>query len=165
MRTGSLLVEGHNSSSLPSLLRRHERRCGHHRRRGARILRLIGSIIGVPLPLGRRTVAFSGGRRVRSCCRCQRLMSSRGLCAVRNASLGGASITCKNPNVSKACTYYTDFRRSFISVYAVSISFIRALASTSPWGLSFTWRMNLPVPSNRPSGSAISAPRKNPTLT
>jgi len=60
---------------------------------------------------------------------------------------------------------YSAFRRRFISVYAVSISFIRAVASTSRSGLSFTWRMNLPVPSNRRSGSAISAPRKNPTLT
>ena len=39
------------------------------------------------------------------------------------------------------------------------------VSSTSRSGLSFTWRMNLPVPSNRPPGSAISAPRKNPTLT
>src|SRR5262245_2065480 len=52
-----------------------------------------------------------------------------------------------------------------MSAYAVSMSFMRAVASTSHSGLSFTWRMNLPVPSNRPSGSASSAPRKNPTLT
>src|SRR5262245_53267326 len=42
---------------------------------------------------------------------------------------------------------------------------MRGVASMSRSGLSFTWRMNLPVPSNRPSGSASSAPRKNPTLT
>src|SRR5260221_761547 len=57
------------------------------------------------------------------------------------------------------------FRRPFMSVYAVSISFLSAVALTLDPGLSFTWRMNLPAPSNRPSGSAISAPRKNPKLT
>ena len=31
---------------------------------------------------------------------------------------------------SKACTNYSTFRRRFISAYAVSISFIRAVAST-----------------------------------
>ncbi len=36
----------------------------------------------------------------------------------------------------------------------------RALASRSSPGRSFTWRMNLPVPSNRPPGSGSSAPRK-----
>ena len=33
---GAFFVEGHGSSSLPSLLSKHARRCGHHRRRGAR---------------------------------------------------------------------------------------------------------------------------------
>ncbi len=46
-----------------------------------------------------------------------------------------------------------------MSVYADSISFNRAVASTSRSGLSFTWRMNLPVPSNTHSGSASSAPQ------
>ena len=80
-------------------------------------------------------------------------------------ALGGAAITCKQPNVSIARTNYSDFRRPFMSVYAVSISFIKALASMSSSGLSFTCRMNLPVPSSKPSGSAISAPQKKPTLT
>src|SRR5207244_13605651 len=41
-------------------------------------------------------------------------------------------------------------RRPFISVYAISISFVNAATSTSRSGASFTCRMNLPVPSNRP---------------
>jgi hypothetical protein len=41
---------------------------------------------------------------------------------------------------------YSAFKRFFISVYAVSISFVNAAESTSRSSLSFTWRMNLPVP-------------------
>src|SRR3989442_10875608 len=33
---GAFFVEGHGRSSLPSLLSKHARRCGHGRRRGAR---------------------------------------------------------------------------------------------------------------------------------
>ena len=33
---GAFFVEGHGSASLPSLLSKRARRCGHHRRRGAR---------------------------------------------------------------------------------------------------------------------------------
>ena len=32
---GAFFVEGHGSCSLPGLLRKHARRCGHHRRRGS----------------------------------------------------------------------------------------------------------------------------------
>ncbi len=42
------------------------------------------------------------------------------------------------PGLSKVFTNYSAFRRSLISVYAVSISFVRAVASTSCSGLSFT---------------------------
>ncbi|SRR5260221_1893802 len=46
--------------------------------------------------------------------------------------------------------------RAFISEYAASMSRVRAAAFVAVPGLSFTWRMNLPVPcSKRPeSGSA-----------
>ena len=50
-----------------------------------------------------------------------------------------------------------------MSVYAVSISSVRALASTSLPGLTFTCRIYLPVPSNRPTGSTSSAPRPEKT--
>ena len=52
-----------------------------------------------------------------------------------------------------------------MSPYAVSINAKSAAPSTSFPGLSFTWRMNLPLPSRRPCGSVSSAPRKKPTLT
>ena len=37
--------------------------------------------------------------------------------------------------------------------------------STSKPGFSFTWRMRLPLPSNKPAGSCSTAPLKKPTLT
>ena len=48
--------------------------------------------------------------------------------------------------------------RAFISEYAVSISLLRAAASVAVPGLSFTWRMNLPVPCNKRAGSSSAAP-------
>src|SRR5262245_2949653 len=55
--------------------------------------------------------------------------------------------------------------RSFISMYAAQTRFERAVASKTHPGRSLTWRIYLPVPSNKPAGSASSAPRKNPTFT
>jgi len=42
---------------------------------------------------------------------------------------------------------------------------LRAAALEAVPGLSFTWRMNLPVPCNKRAGSDSDAPWKNPTLT
>jgi hypothetical protein len=50
------------------------------------------------------------------------------LAALRSNGLYGAS---------NVCTNYFAFRRPFISVYAVSISFIRAVASTSRFRSEF----------------------------
>ena len=57
-----------------------------------------------------------------------------------------------------AGTIYSTTRQLFMSVYAVSMSLLRALASTAPSGLTFTCRIYLPLPSNRPAGSAQLAP-------
>src|SRR5215510_8707522 len=43
--------------------------------------------------------------------------------------------------------------RVFMSRYAASISLLIASAFVAVPGLSFTWRMYLPVPSNKPVGS------------
>jgi len=48
--------------------------------------------------------------------------------------------------------------RTFISEYAVSISRLSAAVLAAVPGLSFTWRMNLPVPCNRRAGSGNAAP-------
>jgi hypothetical protein len=42
--------------------------------------------------------------------------------------------------LAKTCTNYSIRKRRFMSVYAVSISFIKAVASTSLSVRSFTWR-------------------------
>jgi len=43
--------------------------------------------------------------------------------------------------------------RAIISEYAVSMSLDRAAAFVAVPGLSFTWRMNVPVPCNKRAGS------------
>ena len=48
--------------------------------------------------------------------------------------------------------------RSFISEYAVSMSLLSAAAFVAVPGLSFTWRMNLPLPCNKRAGSGSAAP-------
>ena len=44
------------------------------------------------------------------------------------------------------------------------MSLLNAAPFVAGPGLSFTWRMNLPVPSNKRDGSGSATPRKNPTL-
>jgi hypothetical protein len=48
--------------------------------------------------------------------------------------------------------------RAFISEYAVSMSLLRAAAFVAVAGLSFTWRMNFPVPCSKRAGSGNAAP-------
>lgn len=48
--------------------------------------------------------------------------------------------------------------RTFISEYAASMSLCSAAVFVAVPGLSFTWRMNLPVPCNKPAGSGSEAP-------
>src|SRR6266478_180028 len=48
--------------------------------------------------------------------------------------------------------------RAFISEYAASMSLLSAAAFVAVPGLSFTWRMNLPVPCNKRPGSGSAAP-------
>jgi hypothetical protein len=48
--------------------------------------------------------------------------------------------------------------RAFMSEYAVSMSLLSDAASVAVPGLSFTWRMNLPVPCNKRVGSGSAAP-------
>jgi hypothetical protein len=47
--------------------------------------------------------------------------------------------------------------RAFISEYAVSMSLLSAAAFVTVPGLSFTWRLNLPVPCNKQAGSGSAA--------
>lgn len=48
--------------------------------------------------------------------------------------------------------------RALISEYAASISLFSAAAFVAVSGLSFTWRMNLPLPCNKRAGSGSAAP-------
>jgi hypothetical protein len=48
--------------------------------------------------------------------------------------------------------------RAFMSEYASATSLLNAAEFTSAPGVSFTWRIRLPLPSSRPSGSGNSAP-------
>jgi hypothetical protein len=50
-----------------------------------------------------------------------------------------------------------------MSSYAAAISARSADGSGSDPGRTFTWRMNLPVPSSRPAGSSSTAPLNSPT--
>ena len=52
-----------------------------------------------------------------------------------------------------------------MSAYAASINLRSATASNSVRGLSFTCRINLPLPCSKHPGSGNAAPWKNPTLT
>jgi hypothetical protein len=45
-----------------------------------------------------------------------------------------------------------------MSEYAVSMSVLSDAACVAVPGLSFTWRMNLPVPCNKRAGSGSAAP-------
>jgi nucleotide-binding universal stress UspA family protein len=56
-------------------------------------------------------------------------------------------------------------RRDFRSAYAASIRALSAATSRPSPGLTFTWRIRLPLPCNKPVGSFSSAPMKNPTFT
>ena len=67
----------------------------------------------------------------------------------------GTHIRVALPRVS---LIYPCSTRAFMSQYAASMSLLSAAAFVTVPGLSFTWRMNLPVPCSKRAGSGRAAP-------